>query len=207
MRLPLAVCLGSQPDYRDGRDGADFGIRVGARKERWSFIVTDERRPSDAKIRPPRRGCPRGNWVATLALLALAGCHPKGGEKPRVEDAVVRLAAVSDRPAAGYFTLVGARADDRLLRIDSAVVNKIELHQVGMSGSVMTMRQMADLPLPAGATVKFEPGGNHAMLFGIDKRITSGTAIPMLFTFRSGARVEVEAKTIGAADDMAGMDH
>ncbi len=142
-----------------------------------------------------------------LVLLTLAACGSGGSEKPGVEDVHVRLAAVADRPAAGYFTLKGARTDDSLLRIDSAVVNKIELHESGMSGGMMTMRQMADLPLPAGATVKLEPGGNHAMLFGVDKRITPGTAIPMLFTFRSGARIEVEAKTVAAGDDMAGMHH
>jgi len=142
-----------------------------------------------------------------LALLALAACGSNDGAKPRVEDVWVRLAAVPDRPAAAYFTLKGARADDRLLRIDSAVVNKIELHMVGMIGGLMTMRQMADMPLPAGATLKFEPTGNHAMLFGVDKQITPGTGIPMLFTFKSGARIEVEAKTVGAGDDMGGMHH
>ena len=142
-----------------------------------------------------------------LTLLFLAACGSSDGAKPMVQDVRVRLAAVSDRPAAGYFTLEGARVGDRLLRIDSAVVNKIELHQVTMSGGLMTMRQMADVPLPAGTTVRFEPSGNHAMLFGVDKRITPGTAIPMLFTFKSGARVQVEARTVGAADDMGGTHH
>ena len=145
--------------------------------------------------------------LAALALLVLSACGHKGPEKPTVEDATVRLAVMPDRPAAGYFTLKGGRADDRLLRIDSAVVNKIELHQAGTSGGMMTMRQMADVPLPAGATVKFEPAGNHAMLFGIDKRITPGTGIPMLFTFQSGAKVEVEAKTVGPAGDVGGTHH
>ena len=149
--------------------------------------------------------------VASLAFLALAGCHKKGSEKPVVKDAWVRLAAVPGRPAAGYFTVKGGAVDDRLQRIDSAVVNKIEMHEVGTSGGMMTMRQMADLPLPAGATVKFEPSGNHAMLFGVDQAIAPGTAIPMLFTFKSGARIEVEAKTIAAGDDaggdMGGMHH
>ena len=146
----------------------------------------------------------RPSLAVSCALLALAACHARGTEKPRVEDVKVRLAAVSDRPAAGYFTLEGARKDDRLLRIDSAVVNKIELHQVSMSGGLMTMRQMADVPLPAGATIDFAPGGNHAMLFGVDKRITPGTGIPMLFSFESGAKIEVEAKTMAAGDDMDG---
>lgn len=150
-------------------------------------------------------------FLATIiALVALSACQPKGGEKPVVKDAWVRLAAVQGRPAAGYFTLKGARADDRLLRIDSAVVNKIELHESGMNGGMMTMRPMTDVPLPAGASVEFSPSGSHAMLFGVDPRITPGTAIPMLFTFSSGARIEVEAKTVPAGSDsgdVAGMQH
>ncbi|KKC25335.1 hypothetical protein WP12_14755 [Sphingomonas sp. SRS2] len=141
----------------------------------------------------------------SFAALALTACQPKGAEKPVVEDAWVRLPAVAGRPAAGYFVVKGARADDRLLRIDSAVVNKIELHEEVMNGGVMTMRQMADVPLPKGADVSFAPGGKHAMLFGVDARITPGTAIPMLFTFQSGARIEAEAKTVAAGDDMEHM--
>ena len=145
--------------------------------------------------------------TASLVLLALCGCGPKAGEKPTVDDIWVRLAAVPGRPAAGYFTVKGGATDDRLQRIDSAVVNKIELHEVGMDGGMMTMRQMADLPLPAGATITFEPAGNHAMLFGVDSRITPGTGIPMLFTFKSGAKVEVEAKTVAFGDDRGSHNH
>lgn len=145
--------------------------------------------------------------VASFALLALASCHAKGSEKPTVTGAWVRLPAVAGRPAAAYFTLTGAHKDDRLLHIDSAVVNKIELHEEAMDGGMMTMRQMADVPLPKGATVAFTPGGKHAMMFGVDARITPGTAIPLLFSFQSGAKIEVEAKTVAAGDDMPGMQH
>lgn len=143
----------------------------------------------------------------TIVLLALTACHPKAGEKPAVTDAWVRLPAVPDRPGAGYFTLKGARSDDRLLRVDSAVVEKIELHEGMKVGDMMTMRPMTDVPLPAGTTIAFAPGANHAMLFGVDSRITPGTAIPMLFTFSSGAKVEVEAKTVPAGGDMEEMHH
>jgi copper(I)-binding protein len=147
--------------------------------------------------------------LTLIALFALAGCQPKGGEKPVVKDAWVRLAVVPGRPAAGYFSMKGAASDDRLLRIDSAVVDKIELHENVTTGGVMSMRRMADLPVPAGATIEFAPSGNHAMLFGVDPRITPGTAIPMLFSFASGAKVKVEAKTVPAGEDMGsgGMQH
>lgn len=147
----------------------------------------------------------RSLLLPIVALIALTACQPKGGEKPSVKDAWVRLSAVPGRPAAGYFTLKGAAGDDRLLRIDSAVVKTIEMHESVVNGGVMTMRKLTELPLPAGATVAFAPSGNHAMLFDVDPRITPGTAIPMLFSFAGGARIEVEAKTVPAgAEDPSG---
>ncbi|MET0376286.1 MAG: copper chaperone PCu(A)C [Rhizorhabdus sp.] len=145
--------------------------------------------------------------ATSFAVLALTACKPQAPDKPVVADAWVRLPAVAGRPAAGYFVLKGAEADDRLVSIDSAVVNKIELHEEVMNGGVMTMRQMVDVPLPKGADVAFAPGGKHAMLFGVDARITPGTAIPMLFTFQSGAKIEAEAKTVAAGGDMEHMNH
>lgn len=149
--------------------------------------------------------------AAAMAMIALSACQPKAADKPAVKDAQVRLAVVPGGPASGYFTLKGGTKDDRLLRIDSAVVNKIELHESVMNGGVMTMRPLAEVPVPAGATVEFAPGGSHAMLFGVDPRITPGTGVPMLFTFASGAKIEVEAKSARIGDDsssdMGGMQH
>jgi copper(I)-binding protein len=145
--------------------------------------------------------------VAIMGLVALSACQPNRTDKPAIKDARVRLAAVPGGPAGGYFTLVGGVKDDRLLRIDSAVVDKIELHESIMNGGVMTMRPMAQVPLPAGKTVEFAPGGSHAMLFGVDPQITAGTGVPLLFTFASGTKIEVEAKSAAAGDDMDGMRH
>lgn len=150
----------------------------------------------------------RSLLILSLTLLALPGCSKKSADNPQIRDAWVRLAAAPGRPAAGYFTIVGGAKDDRLMRVESAVVKSIELHQSSMSGGVMTMAPMANVPVAAGAKVEFAPGGNHAMLFDVDARITPGTAIPMLFTFASGAAIEAEAKTVPAGGDyMAGMGH
>ena len=146
----------------------------------------------------------RLSFVLPLAFLALAACHPQGDGNPAVDDVRVRLPAVEGRPGAGYFTIRGGSKDDRLTRIDSAVVEKIELHEMAMDGGVIRMRELTDVPVPAGTTVSFAQGGNHAMLFGIDPRIVPGTGIPMLLTFASGARIEVEAKTVAAGDDIGG---
>lgn len=146
----------------------------------------------------------RSLLILSAALLALPACHAKEAEKPRILNAWVRLPAVPGHPAAGYFTVRGSAKDDRLVRIDSAVVKKIELHESMSMGGMMTMQPMASLPVPEGAKIEFAPGGKHAMLFDVDARITPGTAIPMLFTFASGVAVEAEAKTVPAGADDAG---
>jgi copper(I)-binding protein len=146
----------------------------------------------------------RSLMIVSAALFILAGCHAKETEKPRILNAWVRLAAVPGHPAAGYFTVKGGRRDDRLVRIDSAVVKKIEMHESMSMNGMMSMVPMPNLPVPEGAKIEFAPGGKHAMLFDVDGRITAGTAIPMLFTFASGAAVEAEAKTVPAGADMGG---
>jgi copper(I)-binding protein len=134
-------------------------------------------------------------------IAALPGCHGNTSGARAVTQAWVRLPAVPDRPGAAYFTLNGAGKADRLVAIKSALVQRIELHEGGMAGGMMTMRPLTGIDIPAEGTVEFKPGGNHAMLFGVDKAIEPGTAIPMRFLFASGNAVEVEAKTVGAGGD------
>jgi len=146
----------------------------------------------------------------SFAFLALSACHPQGDGNPKVADATIRLPAVDGRPGAGYFTISGGARYGRLTRIDSAVVGKIELHEMAMDGGMMRMRPLADVAVPQRTDIVFAPGGNHAMLFDIDKRITPGTGIPLLFTFASGTKVEVEAKTVAAGEELgaaAGATH
>lgn len=138
--------------------------------------------------------------LAALLALPLVACQPQASDTISITDAWVRLPAVQGRPGAAYFTVKGGPADDRLVAIKSAVVGRIELHEGGMHGGMMTMRPLAEVPVPAGKPVEFNPGGNHAMLFDIDARITPGTELPLAFVLASGKTVEVEAKSVAAGD-------
>ena len=134
-------------------------------------------------------------------LLLLAACHPHASE-PTVARAWVRLPAVAGQPAAAYFSIVGGSTDDRLLKIESAMAARTEMHasMTGMHG-MATMTPLASVPVSRGATVRFAPGGNHAMLFGLDTAVTPGTAVPLRFGFASGRTAEAEAKTVPAGGD------
>ena len=148
----------------------------------------------------------------TLALIAsLAAC--KGQEsKPApapvlsVTDGVVKLAAVEGRPGAAYFTLHGGAAPDRLTAVSSPKAATIELHESKMEAGMMSMRALTGVDVAAGGHVEFKPGGNHAMLFGVDPAVKPGAIVPLHFTFQSGASLDSEAKVIAAGDDMPAMD-
>jgi len=138
--------------------------------------------------------------VATFALLACS--QPEdAGPVETVENAWVRLPAIDGRPAAGYFVLNGGEVGDTLLAIDSERVATIELHETVMEDGTMRMRPIMLADMPPGESVTFEPGGHHAMLFGIDPEITPGTSLSLNFRFDSGRDVSVEAVTIAAGDE------
>jgi len=140
--------------------------------------------------------------LALLApLLILTGCHMRNAE-PKVTEAWVRLPAVAGQPAAAYFTIQGGRSAKTLVRMESALATKAEMHRnmPGMAG-MTSMAPLDHVDLPAGGTVQFKPGGNHAMLFGLDPEVKPGTAVPIRFGFSDGTTAEAEAKTVPAGGD------
>lgn len=142
--------------------------------------------------------------LAMGAVLGLAACHPAKPKALGVEDAWVRLAAVPGRPAAGYVTIKGGATADRLVSVTSAKAARVELHAGGMEHGMATMHPISGLDVPAGDEAKLAPGGDHAMLFGIDPAIRPGDALPLTLRFASGTKLTTAAKTIAAGDPAPG---
>jgi len=141
-------------------------------------------------------------WLAcALAILLLAGAMVSGAfaaSRLRTASAAwVLMPAVPGRPAAGYFTLHGGGTADRLIGASSSRAAKVELHGSMAMGGVMHMAALTEVPLPAGGTVSFAPGGNHLMLFGLKP---GGGAVPLVLHFASGAAVSIEAKPRAAGE-------
>src|SRR5690242_763253 len=109
--------------------------------------------------------------LLAIPLLLLVACHGRNSE-PKVTQAWVRLPAVAGQPAAAYFTIQGGRRAEKLVRIESALAAKTEMHQsmTGMQG-MATMAPLTQVDVPAGGTVQFKPGSNHAMLVGLDPQV------------------------------------
>lgn len=130
--------------------------------------------------------------LIAAALLTLGGCQKQ--EALTVTGTWIRLAATAAAPAAGYFELHGGRTADRLISVTSDNVIRIELHEtLRGGGATMSMRPLTSVDVPAGGTVKFEPGGKHLMLFGVNPAIQPPRTLRLMLTFASGERLEADA--------------
>jgi periplasmic copper chaperone A len=90
---------------------------------------------------------------------------------------------------AAYLTLTSAAAD-RLTGVSTSVAKKAEMHKMKMEGTVMKMRQIAGIDLPAGQPVTLKPGAVHIMLVGLTAPLKAGQSFPLTLHFeKAGTQV------------------
>jgi len=113
-----------------------------------------------------------------LALMGLALSVPALADNVKIENAWARATAPGQKVAAGFMDLT-ADADMAVVGGSSPVSNSLELHFMRMDNGVMEMRQMKEIALPKGQTVKLEPGGLHIMFIGMKNQIKAGDKVPV----------------------------
>ncbi len=141
----------------------------------------------------------RRGLAALIVAATLAGCQQR---EVQADGAWVRLPAVSGRPGAAYFNIHGGSEGTALLAVSTPAAIRAELHEMKHQGDMMTMSPLKDVAIPAGTTVKFEPGGKHVMLYEISPSVRAGTRIPLRLAFADGKTVELtaEVKAVGQAE-------
>ena len=109
--------------------------------------------------------------AALSATMIASVAHAASGIE--VKDAWAR-ATVPGQTVGGIYLQIRSSTPARVVRVTSPDAKSAEIHEMKMQGGVMTMRQLGALELPAGETVKLEPGGYHIMLLDIRKPLKSG---------------------------------
>jgi len=117
-------------------------------------------------------------------LLGLALATPALADTVKIENAWARATAPGQKVAGGFMDLT-ADADMALVGGSSPVSRSLELHIMKMDGGVMEMRQIKEIALPKGKTVKLEPGGLHIMFIGIKNQIKAGDKVPVTLIVKS----------------------
>jgi len=123
-----------------------------------------------------------------------------------VADAWVR-GTVPGQKATGAFMQLTSKSDSALVSASSPAAKVVEIHEMTMNGSVMKMRAVDKLALPAGKAVDLKPGGYHVMLMDLAQPLKEGETVPVTLTFadKDGRKTTQEIKapvralTAGAA--------
>lgn len=133
--------------------------------------------------------------TALATLLMLAGCSPSASREPvELADAWVQLPVVAGRPAAAFFTLRSRDRGGRLVRLTSRMAGRIELHESRKENGISKMVPIEAVAFDDIGEIVFKPGGNHAMLYGLDPHLKAGMKIPLVFEFQPPHRIETEAE-------------
>ena len=147
-------------------------------------------------------------FAAFAAAAILTGCdRPPPDGTVRVQDAWVRLPAAKSRPGGAYFRMEAGSEGTRLLGVSSPSVRWIELHESSMSGSNTKMKQRKEIEFPSRGELVFEPGGRHAMLFGIASNVKPGDRIPLTFSFNVAPPITIVAEVRAAGDEAPHQGH
>ena len=114
-------------------------------------------------------------------------------------------ATVPAQRVGGVYMEIRSAAPARLLSVSSLVAARAEIHGMKMEGGVMKMFPVDGIDLPAGKTVKLEPGGYHVMLMDLKHGLTTGESVPLTLTFESSRKtrhsigIKAEVRSITGA--------
>lgn len=139
------------------------------------------------------------------AALTLA--HPAAAQDIQKGDLLIsapwsRATPAGSQVAAGYVVITNkGLSAERLVSFTTDLADQPEVHEMSNEGGVMKMRPLAKgLVIPAGGTVKLEPGSYHLMLLKLKKPLTVGQRYKATLVFEKAGPVEVvfEVRAMGA---------
>lgn len=145
--------------------------------------------------------------IASLLLALSSLISATANAQVTIKDAWIR-ATVAPQKVTGAFMHITSKQDAKLIAVSSNIADSAEIHSMEMEGDMMKMREMKDLPLPAGKAIELKPGGMHIMLFGLKKAVKEGEKITLHLTIEDNKKqrqqVEVQA-TVKAMNGGMGM--
>ena len=103
--------------------------------------------------------------------------------------------------AGGYLTVTNqGDKPDKLLSVESDLATSVEVHEMTMSGGVMSMHPVGKpLEIAPGATLELKPGGYHVMFSGLKQGVKEGDRVKATLVFETAGKIEIEFLAGGLA--------
>ena len=125
----------------------------------------------------------------------------------KIENAYTRATVPGQQVAGGFMKIENKGIADQLLSASSPAAGEVQLHEMAMEGSVMKMRQVKDIPVPAGGSVELKPGGLHLMLMNIKAPLAAGESVLVKLKFAKAGEVEVKMPVNAMGQAGGAMKH
>jgi copper(I)-binding protein len=126
-----------------------------------------------------------------------ADAGPAAPEGISVTNARLMLPAVAGNPGAVYFDVANSGTGGRMIRAATVVGAGTMMHTTTDAGMQETLQVM----VPAGETVKFEPGEAHVMAMDLADTVKPGAQAEVTVTFVGGDKVSFPAEVRAAGDE------
>lgn len=147
--------------------------------------------------------------VCLLALAATAVQADMSGHGPiMVMDPIAYETAKSAPSGAGYFTVTNSGDEDDVLLKVTADYPQVMIHKTTEENGIARMSHVMSVPVPAGGTVAFEPGGLHVMFMGLNgDPLEAGETVSAMLVFEKAGEVAVEFDVISRRAKAKTDDH
>jgi copper(I)-binding protein len=98
--------------------------------------------------------------------------------------------------------------DDRLLSATTTVAGRVAMHHMAMDGTVMRMREVPAIALPANSNtfIRHKSGEYHMMLLDLKQPLKNGDRFDITFTFERAGKQTVNV-WVQTPRDMEQDDH
>jgi copper(I)-binding protein len=103
------------------------------------------------------------------------------------------LSVTEQANSPAYLTLKNrGRQSDTLLSASVEIARQVELYAVIDEGDALKMQRIDGVEVPAGKTIRLEPGGAHLLLTGLKRPLEEGQHFEMVLQFKQAGSIAVD---------------
>lgn len=150
------------------------------------------------------------NGVLTMLMLAcLCLIQAVQAESSiAIDSAWIREAPPATSVLAAYMTVKNdSDTDQQITGMESPDFRSAEIHRTVVKDGVARMLPVDALTVAAGASIRFEPGGLHVMLFDPQRPLHEGDSARLIVHMASGVTIATQAMVVRETGDDAAHDH
>ena len=129
---------------------------------------------------------------ATVMILLTGAGHVLAAEGPQPRGTSLFAYEMAKGMTVGaVFGDIPVTGPDRLLAVQCAPCDHVEIHKMVDDSGIMRMRPVPFVDIPSGQSVALSAMGYHLMLMGLAAPLQAGDSLPLTLIFEKAGRRDV----------------